>query len=161
MGSVTDKSKLAPQEMLESARAIIATAKETGVTLRIAGGIGVLEAVKGEPETFAFLLKHRSAGNPEAKFADIDMVGYSKETRKMNDVFIEKLHFGKDKIVNSLFGDTRRIYYDPTGSFHVDIFLDKLDFSHQIDLRGRLELQYPSLNYADLLLSKLQIHHPN
>ena len=161
MVSVTDKSKLTPEEMLEHAETIIQTAKEIGVTLRIVGGIAVLEAVRAVPEIFRLLLNKRTAGNTEAKFGDIDMVGYSKETRKMNDIFIDRLHFTKDKIVNSLFGDVRRIYYDPNRSYHVDIFLDKLDFNHQIDFRGRLEMQYPNLNYADLFLSKLQIHHPN
>jgi hypothetical protein len=161
MNSVTDKARVSPEEMLKSAWTIAETAKEMGVTLRIAGGIGVLEVVESEPDVFAFLLKHRSTAKADVKFVDIDMAGYSKETKKINEVFMGRLHFAGDKIVNSLFGDTRRIYYDPTGAFHVDIFLDKLDFNHQIDFRGRLELEYPNLNYPDLLLSKLQIHQTN
>jgi len=161
MNSETNKARVSPEEMLKIAKTITETAKEMGLTLRIAGGIGVLVVVESEPEVFSFLLKHRSTGKPDVKFGDIDMVGYSKETKKINEVFIEKLHFTGDKIVNTLFGDIRRIYYDPTGTFHTDVFLDKLDFNHQIDVRGRLELEYPNLNYPDLLLSKLQIHQAN
>ncbi len=158
MYSANGKSKVSSEEMLTKAIAIIQTAKDLGATLRLVGGLAILQKTKPFPKTYEFLLKHRGMGN--LKYADIDLVGYSKETKKINDTF-EKLQFVKDKIVNKLFGDIRRIYYEPNNLYHVDIFLDQLDFNHRIELRGRLDLDHPTLNYADLLLSKFQIHFVN
>ena len=107
------------------------------------------------------ILKYRKAGKSSANFADLDLVGYSKDTKKINKLFLEKYLFQKDKIINALFGDRRRIYYQPEGTYHVDIFLDKLEFNHDIDIPGRLEMDFPDLNVADLLLTKLQIHYIN
>ena len=47
--------------------------------------------------------------------------------------------------------------------FHVDIFLDKLEFSHDVEFGkkpgdGRLELDSPTISLTDIVLEKLQIH---
>jgi len=39
----------------------------------------------------------------------------------------------------------------------VDVFLDRLDFCHPIDLRGRLDLHPVTIPLTDILLEKLQI----
>jgi hypothetical protein len=57
------------------------------------------------------------------------------------------------------------IYHHPKDLYHVDIFFDRLEFSHDVYFgefgRGRLELDYPTIPLADLLLEKLQIHKVN
>ena len=40
---------------------------------------------------------------------------------------------------------------------HIDIFFDKLDFSHVLPLKGRLEAESLTLPLAELLLEKMQI----
>jgi hypothetical protein len=56
----------------------------------------------------------------------------------------------------------RCIFIDNSGKRpHVDVFLDKLDFNHVIDFKGRLELDFPTIPLADLLLEKVQIVHIN
>lgn len=136
-------------------------AKREGLMLRITGGIAIFHLVEKTPSIKELLIKKRIAGKSSATFADLDLVGYSKETKKLNKLFLEEYKFQKDKIINALFGDRRRIYYQPEGTFHVDIFLDILEFNHDIDIRGRLELEHPTLNIEDLLLTKLQIHYIN
>jgi hypothetical protein len=52
----------------------------------------------------------------------------------------------------------RRIFRDgKAGRPAVDVFFDKLDFCHAIDFRKRLEVDYPTISLADLVLEKLQI----
>jgi hypothetical protein len=51
---------------------------------------------------------------------------------------------------------SRHLYDAPRG-FHVDVFYDKLEMCHTLDLRGRLELDKPTISLADLLLEKMQI----
>ena len=40
---------------------------------------------------------------------------------------------------------------------HSDVFIDKLRFCHEIDFRGRLEIEDTTISLVDLLLEKLQI----
>ena len=69
-------------------------------------------------------------------------------------------------MVNGMFGHKRLIYYHPKGKYHVDVFLNKLEFSHDVEFgekpgSGRLELDYPTISPADIVLEKLQIHDIN
>ena len=71
-----------------------------------------------------------------------------------------------DKMIIALTGGRRLIYYHPNNAFHVDIFFDKLEFSHDVVFgnkpgRGRLELDFPTITLADLVLEKTQIHEIN
>ena len=53
---------------------------------------------------------------------------------------------------------SRLIFFDPnTEGLHTDVFFDKLEFCHDIPFKGRLEVDYPTLPLAELLLEKLQI----
>jgi len=66
---------------------------------------------------------------------------------------LEGLGFRPDSVINGFFGDRRLIYYEPSDKFHVDIFLDKLEFSHDVIFGkkpgdGRLELDYPTIALA-------------
>jgi hypothetical protein len=52
----------------------------------------------------------------------------------------------------------RRIFHDPSGTRRrVDVFLDRLDFCHPIELKGRLEMDPVTIPLTDILLEKLQI----
>jgi len=87
---------------------------------------------------------------------DIDFVAYSRDIAGVQDMFAE-IGWEENMNVLRLFGDKRRIFYHPDLPLHSDIFLDKLRFCHEIDFRGRLELDSPTIPLADLLLEKLQI----
>ncbi len=158
---VTKKSELGGDELIQEGLRIVEDARKEGATLRITGGVAIFHLVEKNEVIKELILKYRKAGKSSANFADLDLVGYSKDTKKINKLFLEQYLFQKDKIINALFGDRRRIYYQPEGTYHVDIFLDELEFNHDIDIRGRLELDFPDLNVADLLLTKLQIHYVN
>ena len=158
---VTKKVGISSEELVGEALKILELAKELGITLRLGGGVAVFLLVSNQPALKQLLMERRKAGSSNATFADVDFIGYSKQTKLMNKLFLDQLHFEKDKIINALFGDRRRIYYHPNGAYHIDILLDVLEFNHDIDIRGRLELEYPTLNVDDLLLTKLQIHFIN
>jgi len=159
---VTKKAELSGDELFQEGLRIVDDARKQNFALRITGGIAIFNLIRNNVAIRELLIKNRKAGRSSTStFADLDLVGYSKETKKLNALFLEQYQFQKDKIINALFGDRRRIYYHPQGTFHVDIFLDKLEFNHDIDIRGRLELDYPNLNRDDLLLTKLQIHYIN
>ncbi|MGW8251471.1 MAG: hypothetical protein ACWGO1_12575, partial [Anaerolineales bacterium] len=66
-----------------------------------------------------------------------------------------------DKMVTRLFSEFRLLFHDPRYGRHIDIFFDKLDFSHVIPLKGRLEAEQLTLPLAELLLEKMQIAQIN
>lgn len=87
---------------------------------------------------------------------DVDFVTYSRHIAGVQDMFAD-MGWEENMNVLRLFGDKRRIFYHPSLPLHSDIFLDKLRFCHEIDFRGRLELDSPTITLIDLLLEKLQI----
>jgi hypothetical protein len=56
-----------------------------------------------------------------------------------------------------MYGQLRRIYVSERTDEKVDVFFDKLEMCHTIDLRNRLEVDYPTLSPSDILLEKMQI----
>jgi len=88
-------------------------------------------------------------------------VSYSKY-RKALERLLPDLGYSYDKIAAKIFSIeygflNSLIFEDPVHKRHIDIFFDKFEFCHTIPLMGRLELDYPTLTLADLLLTKLQI----
>lgn len=95
----------------------------------------------------------------------MDLIGYGKQ-RGSIEKFFNDLQYQPDRIINRIFGDRRLIFYHPKDYFMVDIFLNKLEFSHDIYFgekpgKGRLELSYPAITPTDIVLEKLQIHKIN
>jgi hypothetical protein len=93
-------------------------------------------------------------------FTDIDFASYR---RFFGDIirFLTELGYEEDKMVTRLFGEFRLLFHDPIYNRHIDIFFDKLDFSHMIHLEGRLEIDKYTIPLAELLLQKMQIAQIN
>ena len=153
---------LGEDEFLREARAIVDAAQAQGAALRILGSLGIYAHSMHVPECISVL--HRvgriSEGTP--LFTDLDLMGYASQGRSISRVF-ESLGFKPDDMINGFFGDRRLIYYEGKNRFHVDIFLDKLEFSHDVLFgkkpgTGRLELDSPTISLTDMVLEKLQIH---
>lgn len=87
---------------------------------------------------------------------DLDFVTLSKYSEHIPDLFLD-LGFEANERVNTLYGLRRQIYDDPKNGRHVDIFVDKLTFCHELDLTRRLEIDPTTLTLADLFLEKMQI----
>ncbi len=153
---------LSDQEFLNEAEAIVRAAHAEGTSLRILGSLAIFAHSAHLPDAVSLFhaLGRIRAGAP--LFTDLDLMGYAKQGRAISSVF-EKKGFKPDSMVNGFFGDRRLIYYEGSGKFHVDIFLDKLEFSHDVEFGkkpgdGRLELDFPTITLSDIVLEKLQIH---
>jgi len=150
------------EEIIREAVKIVETAQSKGVILRILGAI----AIRLHSEGFEELHKRLSRlGGGEKSFTDIDLIGYSSQWGDIRKIMEKELSFNISRQFLLLHGKNRLIYYHPENLYHVDIFFDKLSFSHDIDFgkrgKGRLELDYPTITVTDLLLEKLQIHDIN
>jgi hypothetical protein len=90
--------------------------------------------------------------------SDIDFAGYSSQSKDIAMVFDEAGYMQDTDATHEVAFAGRMIFRPkPQPTPHIDVFLDKLQMSHVIDFRGRLELDYPTLNLADMFLEKMQI----
>ncbi|MGQ4911606.1 MAG: hypothetical protein ACP6KW_05495 [Candidatus Thorarchaeota archaeon] len=145
----------------ESVR-IVREAEKEGLYLRILGSLAIHLHCPGFEELH---FKMERMGPGKNAFTDIDFMAYKKQAGKIRDFFEKKLGFRADPHVLYFSGGSRLIYYDPSDSYYVDVFFDKLDYSHPVNFgklsKGRLELDSPTITLADLVLEKTQIHEIN
>lgn len=153
---------LTDQEFLTEAEGIVRAAQADGTSLRILGSLAIFAHSAHIPDAISLFhaLGRVSPGTP--LFTDLDLMGYAKQGRAISGV-LERLGFKPDNMINGFFGDRRLVYYEGDGKFHVDVFLDKLEFSHDVEFGkkpgdGRLELDSPTIPLSDIVLEKLQIH---
>ncbi|MBD3349200.1 MAG: hypothetical protein GF400_08420 [Candidatus Eisenbacteria bacterium] len=126
---------------------IMSAAEKHGATMRVIGSL----AFRIQCPDF----KHLEYDN-ERYLTDVDFIAYGKEIDKVQDAFFS-LDWTENQSVLRLFGDKRRIFYHPGEPIHSDVFIDKLRFCHEIDFRGRLDIDETTISLVDLLLEKLQI----
>lgn len=152
-------------QFLAESRAIVETARNDDVVVRILGGFAIFIHSDHCNEGRNLQINAGRLGEGKPAFTDLDLIGYSKQYGKIRDVLEKKLHLKPDRMINALYGDSRLVYYHPAADFPIDVFFDKLDFSHEVSFgeknNGRLEFDYPTLDLADLMLEKLQVHDIN
>lgn len=130
---------------------IFKASEERGVTLRVIGSLafqmhcpeyGYLQAAMGRAYT------------------DIDFAGYRKESKQVKEMMTE-LGYEEIREVFIVSEGDRAIFHQLNSSLHVDVFYDKLDFSHEISWNDRLEVDNPTIPLAELVLEKMQIYQIN
>jgi hypothetical protein len=133
------------EDILQESMRIIEVAEERGVVLRLFGGM-------------ATRLHCPSATHEGLKrnYADIDFMGLSKQSRKIQEVLVE-LGYEPRGIFNRLQGARRLIFNDVANHRRVDIFLDVFEMCHKFNFEKRLTLDKPTIPLADLLVTKLQV----
>ncbi len=132
----------------DEALRVVEAGDAQGVTLRV---IGALAFHHHCPE-FAFM---------QAKFnrvyTDIDFAGYGKQDRAIRALFVS-LGYDEDLEINAFHAEGGRLIFNHPGKqIHVDVFMDRLYFCHEIPWKGRLEVDSPTIPLAELLLEKMQI----
>lgn len=156
-------TKLSDEEIISEAIKIVKEAEKEGVILRILGAVAIRIHCNGLEEIHKKL--RRLGEEKERSFTDIDLIGYSSQRGEIRKLMEKALSFKISAQFLLLYGKERLLYYHPSNLYHVDVFFDKLDFSHTILFgkkgNGRLELDSPTITPTDLLLEKLQIHQIN
>jgi hypothetical protein len=137
-------------EFVAEAKAVIQAANDRGLHLRLLGALAVIEQCPGG----VWLLEKTNR-----VLTDLDFMGYDREIRQVEAMFDElgyQVLGGRGVTMDVWVG--RRIFHDPGGGRRrVDVFLDRLDFCHPIELKGRLEMEPVTIPLTDILLEKLQI----
>jgi hypothetical protein len=127
---------------LPEAIALVQGAAQAGHRLKILGGLGVRVLCPDFPP-------RQRAGQ------DIDLACLGKNRRKVADQ-LEAMGCEPDKRFNNLNGD-RQMYFNAPSGRPIDVMVDRLSMCHTLDFRASFASGSPTLDAADLLLSKLQI----
>lgn len=153
-----------PDEVfVDEALKIIGKAQERDLYLRVVGSLAIRIH---SPEYADLQVNLGRLGENKQNFSDLDFIAYGKQREGVVKLFEKELRYKSNSQLNFIFGKHRRIYYQPDGKYHVDVFFDKLDFSHTVYFGdspkdGRLSLDSPTITLTDLMLEKLQIHDIN
>jgi hypothetical protein len=128
-------------------RRIIRASDDAGIILRVIGSL----AFQMHCQKFGYL----QAAMGRA-YTDIDFAAYQKQTKEIR-VLMAGLGYHENHEVFIVSEGNRAIYEKSDIGLHIDIFYEKLDFSHVINWKDRLEVDYPSIPLAEMLLEKMQI----
>ncbi len=117
--------------------------------VRLLGGVGVA------------LHDHRPVPAAlERGYGDLDVVVPAKSTRRTTAAMTAAGYVPNERF-NALHGAQRMLFYDTEHKRQVDVFVGVFAMCHRLDLSGRLDQHPYTLDAADLLLTKLQIHEIN
>jgi hypothetical protein len=134
-------------ELQAEAVAIVAAATEQGVTLRVVGSAGLrLHCDRAAPVMDRL-------GRP-AK--DIDFVVPQRHRKGMRRL-LEGRGYVADRDLLIAMEGTRYSFTHRENGTEIDVFVERLNFCHPIELAGRLEIHPLTIPAEELLLSKLQI----
>ncbi|MDV3278167.1 MAG: hypothetical protein LYZ69_06850 [Nitrososphaerales archaeon] len=138
-------SPFTPFESLgDEAERILRFAETKSVTLRLLGGVAV-----------GLRCPSASKAPLSRRYVDIDVIGHSKDTGKITQLFKELGYKPRERF-NAL-QVSRLIFNDIKNSRRVDVFLDVFQMCHKFDLKNRIELEPKTIPISDLLSTKLQI----
>ena len=149
---VMSQSVIPSEVFINESRRLVEEAEKKGLILRIMGALSVRH------HSMEFSELHQKLGRlGKQEFTDIDFMSYGKQANTLERFFANLGYMPNRgaKLLGVVWA-SRHIYDAPAG-FHVDVFFDKLEMSHTIDFRGRLELDSPTIPLANLLLEKMQI----
>ena len=120
-------------------------AKAAGLELSLTGGVAIATI---SPSALKAPLRRL--------YNDIDFVSRGREQRGVEALFAELGYHAEDEF-NSLHGEHRLFFIDRENSREADVFVDKVEACHRLDLADRLAIAERTIPPADLLLSKLQV----
>ena len=129
------------------AERLLAAARDGGVTLRLIGAL----AFQRRCPRFAHLQERLGR-----RYTDIDFAGYGREASGIRHL-LSSLGFREDSGIYVESEGSRLVFNHPETGLHLDVFLDKLEFSHTISWNGRLEVDDETVPLAEMLLGKMQI----
>ena len=117
----------------------------------------------------------------DRQFSDIDLIGVSRQSRELHRLFGER-GYDENRYVSQSTGGaqlqfvTRGRLLESRAHFqkrprpvarieaaplvdHIDVFLDLMSMDHDVDVRGRLDIDEYAIAPVDVLITKLQIGH--
>jgi hypothetical protein len=129
---------------------LVESAAAHGVTARLVGSAGI-----------RLHCAEASAAMDDAERAskDLDVVVRAGDRGRLRTLLEERgWVVDRDKLV--AMEGRRFAFHHPARDVELDVFVDRLEFCHVIELDGRWERHPMTVGADDLLLGKLQVHEP-
>jgi hypothetical protein len=130
---------------IEEAVRVTDAAAAAGLEMRLTGGVAIATI---SPSALKAPLRRL--------YNDIDFVSRGREQRDVEALFADLGYHAEDEF-NALHGENRLFFIDRENGREADVFVDKVDACHTLELGDRLGIAPRTIPPADLLLSKLQV----
>jgi hypothetical protein len=133
------------RSVVQDAEQLIGQLEQGDVVGRLLGGVAVA-------------LRCPAARPPSAlarTYSDLDIV-ITRPSRRHLPAALAALEFTAADRFNAMNGHARQLYTSRDG-VDLDVFIEQFKMCHEIDLKGRIEVDATTLPLAELLLTKLQV----
>ncbi len=92
---------------------------------------------------------------------DDEIIEFAVRGRQSGDIehLMKERGINADARFNMLQGSDRLRFVDPKAALPIEVFLNAFEAFHRIELADRLELDEPTLQLSDLILTQLQVVH--
>jgi hypothetical protein len=136
-------------DIRDEATRLTAVAMDADLGLRLMGGLAV------------WVVSSSVRVPPFARdYGDLDFAVRKRDGRAVTP-FLQGEGYVAERMFNSIHGAQRLNFGHPDGPWTIDVIVEALRMSHLVDLSGRLEPGRPTIDLADLLLTKLQVWEIN
>jgi len=127
---------------------VVASATEQGMTVRVVGSTGI--RMHCAPAQAAM-------DDVERASKDLDLVVRSGDRNGLRSL-LEARGYVVDRDLLVAMEGQRFAFHHPGLDLELDVFVERLQFCHTIELDGRWERHATTIPIEDLLLQKLQVH---
>ena len=139
---------MSDEEIVNEGVRIVETGKQQNIPLRLLGASAFRLHCPAYSEAHKSMDRH---------LTDLDFITRRDVGDKALDV-LKQCGYGMDRGAELLMRISQRFQTKNTAKNIVaDVFYDKLEMCHTIEIRDRLEVDYPTIPLADLMLEKMQI----
>ena len=127
---------------------LIASATEQGMTVRVVGSTGIRMHCAAAQTVM---------DDVERPAKDLDVVVRSGDRNRLRSM-LEARGYVVDRDLLVAMEGQRFAFHHPGLELDLDVFVERLQFCHTIELGGRWERHATTIPIEDLLLQKLQVH---
>jgi hypothetical protein len=131
-------------DIVDEGDRLLSIADDTGVELRLLGGVAVRLRAPDVPPAL------------DREYKDLDFA-IRKRSAGPLDEMIRGAGYEPHVTFNAMNARERALYLDEANGRQVDVFIESFRMCHEIELGKRLTLEPRTLPLAELLLTKLQI----
>jgi len=157
-----DYVNMPEDEFIKEVNELLESAQKENINIKALGALGIYLSIQDFPNALAKYKSLERLGVGKPMFTDVDVIALSKDLDNVKKFFEKGLGYKPDQYVNTLYSNSRNIYYHPKGYFHVDVFYDALRYSHDVFFTDdRLRMSSKTIMPEDFVLEKLQIHQIN
>jgi hypothetical protein len=137
------------RDLRDEAPRILQAAGERDIPAKTVGGLAVFQRCSSARQP------------PLARdYKDLDLAVLRNAGPELSGL-LRELGYHPDEEFNALHGHKRLLFWDREHGRQVDVFVDRMELCHTLDLRDSFDTDEPTLPLADLLLAKLQVVETN